>query len=215
MFKKSHKTNHSPAMRVATVMTVLCLLMTCVVCGSVARYTSTTSGSDSINVAKWQFEVNDMNFATTTQQTLAFNLFDTVNEEDTVSSETDVHAGLIAPGTGGSFDLKIENNSQVNAKYTLNFVETNGDGIYIQYSIDKTAWYDDFSTINGELTDRALNMDGGNETITVYWRWCFDGTTTGAHSGQTNAGDTALGIKAQTTAPSVTIVATLTATQVN
>lgn len=208
MFKKS-------SIRVASVLTVLCLILTCAVCGSVANYTSTTTGSDSVNVAKWQFEVNDMNFATTTPQTMAFDLFGTINEEDTVSTEADVHADLIAPGTGGSFALKIENNSQVNAKYTIALTETNTNGVYIQYSLDKTTWDDDFTTINGTLTDRALNMDGGTETITIYWRWCFDGTTTGAHSGQTNTADTALGILAQTTAPSVAISATLTATQVN
>ena len=215
MFKKSIKTHRSSAMRAASIMTVLALLMTCAVCGSVAKYTSSTTGSDSINVAKWEFEVNDKNFATTTAQTLIFNLFDTVNEADTAGTEDHVSNGVIAPGTGGSFSLKIENLSQVDANYTLNFTETNNDGIFIQYSLDNSTWYDDFSTINADRTDVAIEKEDGAETVTIYWRWCFEGTDTGAHAGQTNVKDTALGIAAQKTAPSVTVTATLIAKQVN
>lgn len=204
----------SPFMRAAAVMAILCMLVACCVCGVVAKYTSATAGSDSITVAEWNFEVNDMNFATNTAQTLTFDLFGTVNEADTSSVESQVSAGVIAPGTGGSFALKIENLSQVDAKYTLTLTETNTSGVYIQYSLDKTTWYDDFTAINADRTDVAIARESGIETVTVYWRWCFEGGN-GAHVGQTDVADTALGILAQGTAPSVTIAAKLVATQVD
>jgi len=207
--------NRSRFMRLAAVVCMFCLVLTCAVCGTVAKYTSTASGQDVVSVAKWQFEVNSTNIAQATSQTFSFDLFNTINEADTVSTEDGVHTALIAPGTGGSFDIDITNNSEVNAEYTLNMTETNAKGVYIQYSLDNTSWYDDFADINADRTDVAIAKDGGSETVTIYWRWCFEGTDTGAHSGQTDVTDTALGIAGQSAAPTVTISATLTATQVD
>jgi len=205
----------TPFMRIAMVMTVLCLVFSCGVYGTLALYTSATSGSDAAVVAEWSFEVNDAQFATNEAQTLTFDLFKTINEADTTTAEADVTAGKkIAPGTGGSFALKIENLSEVNATYTLALTETNASNVPVQFSLDGNTWYDDLAAINTAQTDVAIAKETGTTTVTVYWRWCIDGTS-GAHAGQNNAADTALGILAQGTAPSVTIGATLTATQVN
>lgn len=212
----SHKTTRSPAMRVAAIMLILSLLMTCAVCciyGYVRKGTSSIIGTSSASVAKWQLEVNGVDFTTDTGRDMNFNLFDSIGEADTFTTEDGVAKYLFAPGTGGSFDLEIVNKSEVDATYTLVLSETNVSGVYIQYSIDKSAWYDDFTAINAALTDKPLAMEEGSETVTVYWRWCFEGTQDSAHAGQYDEGDTALGIVAQTSAPSVTISANLTAKQ--
>ena len=210
--------NRSTSIRIAAVACMFCMLITAAVCGSVAKYTSTASGQDSVSVAKWEFTVEDVNIAQATAQTFSFNLFNTINEEDTTTTESNVSTGLIAPGTGGSFTVDIANKSQVDAKYTLVLEETNTSNVYIQYSLDGTDWDDDFTTIN-ENTDKTKGVDIERETgttsVTVYWRWCYEGTTTGAHAGQTDDADTLLGIAGQTTAPSVTVLATLTAVQVD
>ena len=209
------KTNRSPFMRAAGVMLVLTLILSCTVFGTMAKYTSAVSGSDAAQVAKWHFEVNDLNFATSNAQTMAFDLFETINEADTTTAEANVSEGkLIAPGTGGSFELVIENLSQVDAEYTLNLTETNTSNIPLQYSLDKNTWTDDLSAINADQTDVAIAKESGSNTVVVYWRWNFEGGE-GAHAGQTDVTDTALGIAAQTTAPSVTIAVSLVATQVD
>lgn len=118
----------------------------------------------------------------------------------TTTTENNVNAGLIAPGTGGSFALALVNKSDDDATYTLNFSVTNDSNIPIEYSLDKATWSKDISNINVPAT--AIAKTNGSATQTVYWRWAFDGAAAGT---STDAADTALGIAAQTTAPSVSV----------
>lgn len=205
------KAKRSPFMRIAGVMLGASLLMTCVISGTLAKYTSSSNGSATATVAKWSVEVNGTDIAK--NDTVTFNLFDTVNEADTSTTESNVTAGKIAPGTGGSFELKIDNKSEVDAKYSIALTETNTSNVPIQYSTDKTIWTDSLDTINTAQTDVELAKENGTKTVTVYWRWTFDSTTTGAHANQTDATDTALGTA--DTAPAVKIAASFTATQVD
>lgn len=202
-------------LRVSALLLALTLITTCFVGGTFAKYTSSTTGDDVATVAKWSFKVNGSEFATTTPQTLRFNLFDTINDTGDTDDETDVADAKIAPGTAGKFALTVKNDSEVNAKYTVALTETNASNVPLQYSVDGTTWTDSIAelTMTG-LTDQPITQ-GVEKTVTVYWRWVFEGTTPGAHANQTDVTDTALGIAAQTAAPTVTITATLTATQVD
>lgn len=203
----------STFMRAAGVMLVLCLILSCTVFGTMAKYTSQIEGSDSAAVASWKINVGDQDITTVTDP-LVFDLFSTV--KDTAGAdEADVASvegtNLIAPGTSGSFDLVIENASQVNAKYTIELTESEGNTIPLQYSVDGTNWVDSVAELTmTELTDNALAM-GAEETVTVQWRWGFEG----GHNGQTDTTDTGLGVDAQTNAASVTITAKVIATQVD
>lgn len=204
------------AMRLAALMLVLVMMTSCFVGGTFAKYTSTTSGSDVATVAKWSFKVNGSEFAVNpdTPATLTFNLFDTIKDTENLE-EDDVAAEKIAPGTMGSFALKIKNDSEVNAMWTVTLSETNDNAVPLQYSVDGSTWKDSIAELSmANLTKNGLNM-GEEETVAVYWRWVFEGTTKGAHAGQTDAFDTMLGIAAQKAAPTVTITATLTAEQID
>lgn len=211
------KAKRSPFMRIAGVMLGASLLMTCVISGTMAKYTSAATGTATATVAKWSFKVNNTEIAVTPAATIDFDLFETVKEADTTTAEENVTDGKIAPGTGGSFKLEIANESEVDAKYTIALAETNTNNVPIQYSLDKTAWTDDLTAINTDQTDVEIEKSTGTKTVTVYWRWMFEGTAEGAHAGQTDDTDTALGVLAQgtDTAPTVTISATITATQVD
>ena len=203
-------------LRVSALLLALTLITTCFVGGTFAKYTSSTTGSDVATVAKWSFKVNGTEFATTTPATLTFDLFKTINDTGNTADEGDVADAKIAPGTSGSFNLVVKNESEVNAKFTVALTETeNNSNVPLQYSVDGENWEDSIAglTTTG-LTDQAIAMNG-TATVTVHWRWVFEGTTSGAHVGQTDATDTALGIAAQNTAPTVTITAKLTATQVD
>lgn len=201
---------------IISLLLVACLATMCFVGGTFAKYTSTATGSDIATVAKWSIEVENEQIAVTPNTTIAFNLFDTINDTDNTADETDVDDNLIAPGTAGSFALDIENLSEVNAKYTITLAETNDGGIPLQYSVDGTTWKDSVAELTmTALTDVAIDMNDGADTKTIYWRWVFEGTTEGAHADQTDATDTALGIAARTEAPQVTIAATITVTQVD
>lgn len=209
------KKNKNKIMRLASGLLVVALMTTCAISGTFAKYTSSTSGNDSATVAKWSFSVNEEEIAVSPATTVEFNLFETVNDSDG-KTESDVKSGsLIAPGTSGSFELGLVNNSEVNAKYTILLEETNEGGVYLQYSLDEANWVDSIAelTMIG-LTAQDIDMENGSASHTVYWRWVYE-TDSGEHTGQTDVTDTGLGIGAQTNAATVTIKATVNAWQVN
>ena len=204
-------------MRIASVLLVAVLFTTCAISGTFAKYTSSATGSDTARVAKWSIEVEGTEIGVAGGTTVAFDLFSTVNDTGNSATDEDVKTGtdenIIAPGTAGSFELSIENNSEVNAKYTIELSETNTGNIPLQYSVDGATWVDSIDELTlSALTDVEIDM-GSSSTNTIYWRWVFEGTTSGAHDGQTDETDTALGSAG--TAATVTITATITVTQVD
>lgn len=192
-----------------------------------AKYTSNQNASDSARVAKWAFTVNNQDL-TSASQTLTFDLFSTVKDSDKTTTEGDVghRTGdtntdkLIAPGTTGSFDLVLTNLSEVSANVKIDFTETNAGGIPIQYSLDGTNYVDSIDDL--DLTKNAnetgainINLNGADQTVTIYWRWAFEGDSTSATTrlaNQTDATDTALGIVGTSV---VTVKADITATQID
>ena len=192
--------------KLVAAVVALSLVMVCMIGGTLAKYVSSTTGSSTATVAKWSIEVNDKEIAVSPAETVDFDLFDTINEADTTSAEEHVTDGKIAPGTGGSFQLVVENLSEVDAKYTIALAETNANDVPVEYSLDKTTWTGDMTAINTAQKDVAVERETGSKTVVVYWRWAFEGD---------DAADTALGIAARTAAPTVQIAATITATQID
>lgn len=209
-------------MRLAAVLLVLVLLTTSVISGTFAKYTSTVSGADTATVAKWSFtqkkadnDTAELIVANKTE-TITFDLFATINDSTDGNDETEVANDKIAPGTMGSFKLEIQNTSEVDAVYTLVLTEkqenNNTTVIPIQYSYDGYTWKDNIADL--KLENQAIDMTTSLEK-TVFWRWAFDVTDTTHHTSQSDVNDTTLGILAQSTAPTVTITATITFTQVD
>lgn len=205
-------------MRFASGLLVAVLLTTSIISGTFAKYTSSASGSDTATVAKWSFMAMGKDIAVKGSNTnLSFDLFKTIKDTGNTDDEKDVAAGKkIAPGTSGSFAFDVKNTSEVTAKYTIKLTEANASNVPLQYSLDGKTWKDSIAELDMEdLTDHRLEMGSDKVTHTVYWRWAYEGTEQGAHSGQTDIKDTDLGIDAQNTAPTVTIKADITATQVD
>ena len=210
--------------RIVGLLLVLCLITSSFVGVTFAKYISTATGSDTAVVAKWEIEVNDGGIVDITEaNTITFNLFNTIGDTNTpTTDDTDVDNAadnnattkqIIAPGTSGYFKFTVENKSEVNAKYTLAYSET--ETLPIQYSLtgEDEDWEDSLAALN--VTDKAINMDA-KDTIEIYWRWVFDNEATPVgHAGQTNANDTALGVTAQSTPPEITVGITITAYQVD
>ena len=177
------------------------------IAGTYAKYTSTISGSDSADVAKWSWTINNTNINSAETTTYTFDLFNTIKDSDGTSAESDVTSGKIAPGTSGSFDINITNNSEVNATYAIAFTATNGNNVPIEYSTDGTNWSSSVADLNVAATNIAKGASSA--TKTVHWRWAF----TGAEG--VDAADTALGFSANSSpAPSVQVTAAVTVTQV-
>lgn len=214
-------------MRTASGLLVATLLTTCVISGTFAKYTSSASGSDSARVAKWSFKVGDTTDIVTSD-TFTFDLFNTVNEADGTTKESDVVTAadnattIIAPGTGGFFDIVLKNESEVTATYQIELKEaTNIGNIPVMYSLDGKNWFDLTTTDKtvvypstktdapetGLQKAKALENTNGTETIKVYWKWDFDNnadtTDTAAGKAQTAGTDQTIKVDAKITATQV------------
>ena len=199
--------NNKLAKFMALVLLVT-LLAVILVSGTYAKYTTAVSAKDTATVARWNITLNGEDISKGTQKTLKLGLFDTINDTDFTSEESDVTAGKIAPGTTGQFEIaKLINNSDVNAQYKINYSIDNNNNIPLEFSKDKNAadseWksLSDFSMNNFE----ALSKDSteGVSTGTIYWRWKFERNDDSA--------DTDFGINT----PEVVVTATITVEQVD
>lgn len=178
-----------------------------------AKYTTKKVLSAEATVAKWSIKLNGKDI---TQEDVTFDLFKNIKEEDTISDEDHISKPtdktLIAPGTGGSFDIELVNESDVDAKYSIVYSIVNNDNIPVEFTTDKSSednWKTDITELNNLAVNKdvELSKDKSSKTATIYWRWKFDGN---------DDADTKLGISANTTSvPSVTVKATLTATQID
>ena len=170
------------------------------VSGTYAKYTRALGGSDTATVAKFSVTAGTLN----KEQNAEIALFDTIKEEDTTSAETHVKENLIAPGTGGKFDITLTNASEVDVDAVITLKETaNTSNVPIKYSLDGTNW----KTADETTKTVGLNYVGGtktSDTITVYWKWVYAGD---------DSADTKLG--EMETAPTVTTQVTATFTQVD
>ena len=197
--------NNKLAKFMALVLLVT-LLAVILVSGTYAKYTTAVSAKDTATVARWNITLNGEDISKGTQKTLKLGLFDTINDTDFTSEESDVTAGKIAPGTTGQFEIaKLINNSDVNAQYKITYSIDNNNNIPLEFSKDKNAadseWksLSDFSMNNFE----ALSKDSteGVSTGTIYWRWKFERNDDSAD----------IGINT----PEVVVTATITVEQVD
>lgn len=191
----------SMMVRLVAVLAVTMMFTMCFVGGTFAKYTSSATGTDNANVAKWDIRVNGSEIATS--DTFTFDLFQTITDSDLTSAETDIapaDGSIIAPGTSGKFSIAIQNLSQVNATYSIDYTVTNTGNIPVEFSTNGTDWQTDINEL--DVTNVAIGL-GTDTTVTVQWRWVFDGNDTT---------DTALGSAATAT---LTVAAAVTATQVD
>lgn len=192
-------------MRAAGCMLMLGLLSTCAISGTFAKYTDTTTGTGSARVAKWDVTASDWTSDKTTD-TFTFSLFDTLIDTND-STETDVVSAnsdkVIAPGTKGEFQLVLDNESEVSATYAIDYEVSNTAGIPVEFSVDGKAWDAADKVWTSTLTDVAATAITEETTITIQWRWIFNGD---------DAEDTAFGVKGTDT---ITVSAAVTFTQVD
>lgn len=160
------------------------ILSLTLVSGTLAKYTSTVTGSNTATVAKWAWQYKGNNL-TLNNDVVTFELFDTVYDEDGTEEE-DVADGVIAPGTSGSFIISFTNLSEVNAQVKVDFT-SNEEVAPIKYSTDGSTWKDTIAELSFDAAV-AVDMNGTLEKE-VFWKWEFEETD----NGWNNAQDTALG----------------------
>ena len=196
-------------MRIAAGVMTAALLSTCAISSTFAKYTSESTGTATARVAKWDILFGD---ETTMSETFTFDLYSTLYDTTANRADADVNTGddaINAPGTQGSFVVKIANQSEVSAEYIIEISVTNTENIPLKFSKNgSTNWTNDITTLN--ITDTgAVNLAmGNNGTYTVYWKWDYEDTT----DNDRDENDTNLGTAGTAT---ITVSAKVTATQVD
>ena len=158
-----------------------------------ARYTSTVSGSDSARVAKWNLEYNDVHVTNAADnvntQVVTFDLFNTVKDTKDGNTETDIQDStgtLVAPGTKGSFSFVLENLSEVNATYAIDYKVTNSNNIPIKFRVQTNGGaFSEWTSDIADVVATNIAMTNGKATILIEWQWVY---------GDDSVEDTTLGI---------------------
>ncbi len=164
--------NKTRSFRRLSVLVLAVLLMTStILCGTFAKYTTSQNLSGTTNAATWSVEVNDT--ATTTEaMTLTLS----------PDAASNVKSPILAPGTTGSFAIKVANKGQVNLSYTVTFEVTgdfadNANIVFYTDSANKST--STLTASEGKYTTAAetLVYETGSATTTIYWSWEWDDTT--------------------------------------
>ena len=207
------KTKKNWMLRISVIALIFTLVSTSLLAGTLAKYTSEFSGSDTARVAKWNIgATNTIN-----------NLFDYVDSGVLGYPGNAVGADgvkLIAPGTKGSASFALTGAPEVAYKlefavsgvFKIDDVEAAWPGDYypIQFSLNNSDWYSlsGFGTAFSALNDEFAPGTAPSGTFTIYWKWDFG-------TGSTDAQDTVLGKAAVTNKLGVTLSVTVTAVQLD
>jgi hypothetical protein len=206
--------------RILAALMALTLFSAHAVGGTFAKFTTQAVASSSARVAKWSFEVGP---ATDRQDItkMTFNLFEAIKDTGGEDDDAEVKGStttdhIIAPGTAGDIYLGLENDSEVTARYDIEFVETeNKASIPMEYRIagvNNSDWTTNLNDLKISTTDASGNIieartltPNDTTSFVLQWRWQFNNNR--------DAADTSIGESTGSTA--VEVSATITATQVD
>lgn len=185
--------------RLSALALALTLITSCLMGGTLAKYTSKAEGTGKATVAKWKvaFKANDTNQS----ETFTFNL------EDTGSNKDNVKDGVIAPESTGSIPIEIDaSGSEVAAKLTYTIDKSSIGNVPIKFYSDASctteiSWTDDNKFTNSKDISASVSGADAKLATTLYWKW----------ASTDDAADTTLGSKE--TAETGTISITLSAEQ--
>ena len=165
--------------RLSALTLALTLITTCLMGGTLAKYTSTVEGSGKATVAKWQIKFT-ANSETKTAN-FEFDLTDTGTNSSNVASKK------VAPNSTGSIPIEIDaDGSDVAAKLSYTIDKTNIGGLPIKFYSDEACTTELASLTEEKEIDAGATGDAAKLNKTIYWKWVSTG----------DAADTALGIAA-------------------
>ena len=177
------------------------ILSMCLIQNTLAKYASQTSGQTQMNIARWDIVVNNQHIKNNAELSESITPNYLANEN--------VAEGVIAPGSIGYFDLKIDKGqTDVSFEYEITARPSNAssvsDLVLYQYSTDggstlHTVQPEDDDKITGRML--MSNPTETNRTIRIYVKW-VDGIST---ENLTNEDDSYVGHNASTSTAEVQV----------
>lgn len=170
----------------------LVLVSTCFITNAWARYTKTVTATDTARVAKFVVDFKDGE--TNSEISTSIDIFGTKLNNiiaDENGNNVASSAKIIAPGSFGSFEVDITNNSEVSVKVSLEGTTTlsktvtgvDDSTMPIKFCVSDTIPANDssYKTISQTFTTVSGITLGTTSTtntkkITVYWKW-IEGST--------------------------------------
>ena len=154
-------TKKSYAARLGVLALVLTLMTTCLLGGTMAKYTTEVTGTGSATVAKWSFKANG--------QTEKFDAVDLAS-----TAYDNVGTKRIAPGTEGSFAIQLDASaSEVAVDYAIKFSNMVNKPVRLKFYSDQ-AHGTEISLDTGLTGAIALADVGTTVTETIYWAWPYE-----------------------------------------
>lgn len=184
-----NKTKKKGFLKIAGIMAVMMMLATCVVSGTMAKYTSTgTTTGGSVGVAKWSIKVGEDETElsnTVSLASLSWNIF--VDETENEVDDATVIANKIAPGTWGYAAIKVTNASDVAALLKVSGNPTPTDDVVkstnLQFKVvanEDTATKTSYGALTNkedivDLATTGVTLPKTNGSITIYicYQWKY------------------------------------------
>ena len=185
--------------KILNIGIVAILIFSVITIMAYAKYLTTINGTGSLDVAKWSFKVNDKN-----------DSLGTIDMGRNTYTASTLTANKIAPGTSGSFDLKIDaSNTEIGVDYTIKLDNIQNKPTNLYFTVDGTKLTTVSQLQQGWQGTIDANAQSKVKTVTVNWAWDYT-TGTGATLTANDNIDTAEG----KTANSLSFDIAVTGTQV-
>lgn len=191
--------------RLGVVALALTLISTCLMGGTLAKYTADVAGSATATVAKFAFDLNGATEQSDSAEINLSTLFsDNYNSNNVKAAD---NKKVVAPGTSGKVAVTLQNNGEVAIQPDFTITETNTGSIPLQYAITTTeaapaADAADWKAAGAlSPTETAVGVGAATQTYYLHWRW---------NPSSTDAADTALGIKSTLDSAKLDITCTVT-----
>lgn len=191
--RTDNKSKKSKTIIVAAIVLMLCLITTCVVGTTLAKYTTQGSGNDSAQVAKWGVKIEIQG---------ASDMFKEEYLNGSAATVKSTVSNVVAPGTSGSMTFSIKGTPEVALKLDVVFTSNNDvflkAGNYTGYSNITEDYHPvKFTLKKGETVvdgadsvsletvkeiindlseeNHAVSATPMDATYTLSWKWAFDG----------------------------------------
>lgn len=160
----------------------LVLVATCFITNAWAKYTKTVSATDTARVAKFEVAVknNDNPITDNTTIDIFTTQLDHIKKDD--NGNNVVTDKLVAPGSKGSFNIVVENTSEVSITLKLTGTITyenlpvgvNSVPVKFYVGDGEPTTDSDYKALSEiSIASEVINVNDSNQTktYTIYWKW--------------------------------------------